>query len=66
LGHLTSQCHEKKEGKDKDNLVAASTTVEDFTEEFEKEFSLVTLVSIVESSEFVQDNRWVIDSGASH
>jgi hypothetical protein len=34
-------------------------------DKFEKEFSLVTLVSSVGSVGFVRDNRWIIDNGAS-
>jgi hypothetical protein len=51
--------------KEKEGLVAATTTrVEDFSNKFEKKFSLVTLVSSVGSIGFVHDSRWIIDSGA--
>jgi hypothetical protein len=39
--------------------------MEDFSSKFDKEFSLVTLVSSVGSGGFGGDNRWIVDSGAS-
>ena len=38
--------------------------MEDFSSKFDMEFSLVTLVSNVDSVVFVGDNRWIVDSGA--
>jgi hypothetical protein len=66
-GHLATQCPEKKKKrKEKEGPVATTTTtVEDFSDKFEKEFSLVTLVSSVRSTGFVRDSRWIIDNGAS-
>jgi hypothetical protein len=66
-GHLATQCPErKKKRKEKEGIVvAAKTTLEDFADKFEREFSLFTLVSSVESTGFVSDSRWIIDNGAS-
>jgi hypothetical protein len=67
LGHLASQCLERKkkrkeqEGPD----TATTTTMEDFSSKFDMEFSLVTLVSSVSSVGFVGDRSWIVDSGAS-
>jgi hypothetical protein len=67
LGHLASQCPEKKkkrkeqEGPD----TTATTTMEDFSSKFDMDFSLVTLVSSVGSGGFGGDNKWIVDSGAS-
>jgi hypothetical protein len=65
--HLVAQCLErKKKRKEKEGPVPAITaTVEDFSDKFEKEFSLFTLVSSVGSTGFVSDSRWINDSGAS-
>jgi hypothetical protein len=63
--HAT-QCLERKKKKKEEGLVVATTiAVEDLSDKFEKEFSLVTLVSSVGSVGFVRDNRWIIDNGAS-
>jgi hypothetical protein len=61
LGHLASQCLEKK----KEQVGPDTTTMEDFSSKFDKDFSLVTLVSSVSSGGFGGDNRWIVDSGAS-
>ena len=45
--------------------IDATTTMEDFSSKFDKEFSLVTLVSTVDSGGFGGDIRWIVDSGAS-
>jgi hypothetical protein len=64
LGHLASQCPEKR--KEQEGLeIAATTTMEDFSSKFDKEFSLVALVSNVSSGGFGGDIRWIVDSGAS-
>jgi hypothetical protein len=39
--------------------------MEEFSSKFDKEFSLVTLVSNVGSGGFWGDNIWIVDSGAS-
>jgi hypothetical protein len=39
--------------------------MEDFSSKFDKDFSLVTLVSSVGSGGFGGDNKWIVDSGAS-
>jgi hypothetical protein len=66
-GHLAAQCPErKKKRKEKEGPVASTAaTVEDFSDKFEKEFSLVTLMSSVRSAGFERKSRWIIDSGAS-
>jgi hypothetical protein len=67
LGHLASQCPERKKKKKEHEGpdTTATTTMEDFSSKFDKEFSLVTLVSSVGSGGFGGDNRWIVDSGAS-
>ena len=68
LGHLASQCPKKKKKKRKEQKgpnTVATTAMEDFSTKFDKEFSLVTLVSSVSSGGFGGDFRWIIDSGAS-
>ena len=44
----------------------ATEAMEDSASKFDKEFSLVTLVSSVDSGGFGGDVRWVVDSGASN
>jgi hypothetical protein len=39
--------------------------MEDFSSKYDKEFSLITLVSSVDSGGFGGDFRWIVDSGAS-
>jgi hypothetical protein len=39
--------------------------MEEFSSKFDMEFSLVTLVYNVGSGRFGDDNRWIVDSGAS-
>jgi hypothetical protein len=39
--------------------------MEDFSSKFDKDFSLVTLVSSVGSKGIGGDNRWIVDNGAS-
>jgi hypothetical protein len=39
--------------------------MEDFASKYDREFSLVTLVSSVGSRGFGGDIRWIVDSGAS-
>jgi hypothetical protein len=39
--------------------------MEDFASKYDREFSLVTLVSSVSSGGFGGDIRWIVDSGAS-
>jgi hypothetical protein len=56
----------KRKEKEKEGPVAmTAATLEDFSDKFEKELSLVTLVSSVESTGFVRDGKWIINSGAS-
>jgi hypothetical protein len=67
LEHLASQCPEKKkkrkeqEGPD----TAATASMEDFSSKFDKDFSLVTIVSNVGSGGFGGDNICIVDGGAS-
>jgi hypothetical protein len=69
LGHLASQCLERKKKKKKESeepKTAAIAAIEDFASKFDREFSLVTLVFSVDSGGFGGDVRWVVDSGASN
>jgi hypothetical protein len=66
LGHLASHCSERKKKTKSGGLqTAATTTIEDFASKYEREVSLVTLVSSVDSGGFRGDIRWNVDSGAS-
>ena len=66
LGHLVSQCPVKNgKGKETEKATAASAEIETFTKKFEQEFSLVTVVSSIGSTDLERSSRWVIDSGAS-
>jgi hypothetical protein len=67
LGHLASQFPKrKKKNKEHEGLDTATITTMDYvSSNFDKEFSLVTLVSSVGSGGFGGDNRWIFDSGAS-
>jgi hypothetical protein len=67
LGHLASQCLERKKKKKEQEgpETIATTSMEDFSTNFYKEFSLVTLVSNVDSGGLGCDFRWIVDSGAS-
>jgi hypothetical protein len=68
-GHLASQCpkRKKKEKKEEEEepVTAATATMEDFYSKFDREFSLVTLLSNVSSGGFGGDNRWIVDNRAS-
>jgi hypothetical protein len=68
LGHLASQCSERKKKKkeSEDPETTAIASIEIFASKFDREFSLVTLVSSVGSGGFRGDVRWVVDSGASN
>jgi hypothetical protein len=57
FGHYAGQCPKKKKKQ-----TTASTTVEDFTTKFDKEFSLVVCIS----TRTTHSDMWYIDSGASH
>jgi hypothetical protein len=67
LGHLASQCPEKKKKRKEQEgpETAATAAVEDFSSKFDNEFFLVTLVSSVGSGGFGGDIRWIVDNGAS-
>jgi hypothetical protein len=66
-GHLAAQCPERKKKKEEEEgpVAVVTTTIEDFVDKFDREYSLFTLVSSVGSTRFVSDSRWIIDSGAS-
>ena len=59
MGHYAVTCPERKKGKRKN--VAASTEVEEFSSQFEQEFSLIAGLS----SSVTPSTVWYIDSGAS-
>jgi hypothetical protein len=67
LGHPASRCPERKKKKKEPEgpETAATAAMEDFASKYDREFSLVTLVSSVDSGEFASDIRWIVDSGAS-
>jgi len=66
LGHLISQCPVKiGKGKETEKATTTSTEIETFTNKFEQGFSLVTVVSRIDSTDPERSNRWVIDNGAS-
>jgi hypothetical protein len=66
LEHLASHCPERKKKKAPKRLeTAATTTMEDFASKYDIEFSLVTLVSSVDSGGFGGDIRWIVDNVAS-
>jgi hypothetical protein len=66
LGNLASHCPErKKKMKSEGPQTTATKTMEDFASKYEREFSLVTLVSSVDSEGFGGDIRWIVDGGAS-
>jgi len=60
-GHYASKCPNKKE-QDKNDVVA-TTSVEEFATKFEREFSLVSFDSSVDSSNL--QNAWIVDSGST-
>jgi hypothetical protein len=68
LGHLASHCPERKKKKKESEgpETAATAAIEGFASKFDREFSLVTLVSSVGSGGFGGDVRWIVDSGASN
>jgi hypothetical protein len=68
LGHLASHFSErKKKKKEPEGLdTTATTTMEDFVSKYDRDFSLVTLVSSVRDGGFGGDIRWIVDSGASY
>jgi hypothetical protein len=67
LGHFASHCpkRRKKKKEPEGPETVATTTMEDFASKYDREFSLVTLVSSVGSGGFGGDIRWIVDSGAS-
>ena len=44
---------------------ATTAAMQDFASKYDREFSLVTLVSSVGSRGFGGDIRWILDNGAS-
>jgi hypothetical protein len=65
LGHLASHYPERKKKESEGPETAATAAMEDFASKFDREFSLVTLVSNVSSGGFGGDVRWIVDNGAS-
>jgi hypothetical protein len=67
LGHLSSHYPKRKKKKKEPEgpEIDATTTMEEFASKYDMEFSLVTLVSSVNSGGFGGDFRWIVDSGAS-
>jgi hypothetical protein len=66
LRHLASHCPGRKKNKELEGPeTTATTAMEDFASKYDREFSLVTLVSSVGSGGFRDDIRWIVDSGAS-
>jgi hypothetical protein len=67
LGHLASHCRERKKKKKEleGHETTATIAMEDFASKYDTKFSLVTLVSSVNSGGFGGDIRWIVDSGAS-
>jgi len=66
LGHLVSHYPEKiGKGKEREKATTTSAEIETFTKNFEQEFSMVTMVSSIGSTDPKRSNRWVIDNGAS-
>jgi hypothetical protein len=60
LGHLASRCPKrKKKMKPEGPETIATASMEDFASKYEREFSLVTLVSNVDSEGFGGDIRWI-------
>jgi hypothetical protein len=59
-GNYAAQCPNRKE-----KWVAASSEVNEFSEKFEKYFSLVSIVSSGKNNSFEFDGTWMVDSGAT-
>eukprot|EP01018_Ginkgo_biloba_P038969 Gb_38766 [translate_table: standard] len=60
-----SQCPNKKKGKKKkEGQVAASAEANEFNEKFEREFSLVSIVSSSGSTECEDARTWIVDMHA--
>jgi hypothetical protein len=61
LGNVAFHFPERKKKKKKPEgpKTTATTTMEDFASKYDKEFSLVTLVSSVDSEGFGSDIRWM-------
>jgi hypothetical protein len=66
-GHYAAQCPNRKgtKEKEKEKQVATSAEVNEFSEKFEKEFSLVSIISSGNSNNFEFDRTWMVDSGAT-
>jgi hypothetical protein len=65
FGHYAGQCPNKKKVK-KEAEVVASAATDEFVEQFEKEFSLVSCLSSSSVAECEDTGAWFVDSGASH
>ena len=65
-GHYAGQCPNKKKNKKKEEPEKVSSTeVGDFAKEFEKEFSLVSILSDSSVAESLDTGAWYMDSGAA-
>jgi hypothetical protein len=64
LGHYARQCPNKKRSK-MDYEIATSTKVNEFTEKFEKEFSLMACLASIGCLGCTGTLAWFLDSGAS-
>ena len=45
--------------------MVATVEIEEFSSKFEKDFSLVSMVSGTDSNSYMCDNTWLIDSGST-
>ena len=63
FGNYVGQCPNKKRGKqEKEEQVAATAVIENYTVKFKKEFSLVTVVSSCNSSRPMDVGKWIVES----
>ena len=51
--------------KEKEKKIVSSAEIENFSEKFKKEFSLVSIVSSGDSNNFEYNRTWIVDSGAT-
>jgi hypothetical protein len=65
--HYATQCPNRKgkKEKEKEKQVVASAEVNEFNEKFEKDFSLVSIVSSGNNNSFEFDKTWIVDNGAT-
>jgi hypothetical protein len=66
LGNLASHCPKRKKKTNSEwPETAATTAMEEFSSKYEKDFSLMTLVSSVDNEVFEGDIRCIMDNGSS-